>query len=66
MPIIEIHLRVGRTPEQKLALHEKVAAAAAEAVDCDLSIVRILITEHAADEFSVGGKLKAYKPAESS
>jgi 4-oxalocrotonate tautomerase len=62
MPIIEIHLREGRTPEQKRALHEKVAHAAAEAVDCDLSIVRILITEHRADEFSVGGKLKAFKP----
>lgn len=62
MPIIEIHLRTGRTDEQKRNLHEKVAAAVVDAVQCDINTVRIMITEHDAHGFSVAGKLKAYDP----
>lgn len=55
MPIIEMHLMEGRTVEQKRA----VAAAIAEAVTRTLGVrpdqVRLLITEHKPDEFSVGG-----------
>ena len=55
MPIIEMHLMAGRTVEQKRA----VAAAIAEAVTRTLGVrpeqVRLLITEHSQEEFSVGG-----------
>ncbi|MBS1160871.1 MAG: 4-oxalocrotonate tautomerase [Proteobacteria bacterium] len=55
MPIIEMHLMHGRTREQKRA----VAAAVAEAVTRTLGVkpeqVRLLITEHDSEEFSVGG-----------
>jgi len=55
MPIIEMHLIHGRTREQKRA----VAAAIAEAVTRTLGVkpeqVRLLITEHDSEEFSVGG-----------
>jgi 4-oxalocrotonate tautomerase len=55
MPIIEMHLMAGRTVEQKRA----VAAAVAEAVTRTLGVqpeqVRLLITEHSLEEFSVGG-----------
>ena len=55
MPIIEMHLMQGRSVEQKRA----VAAAIAEAVTRTLGVgpeqVRLLITEHGFDDFSVGG-----------
>lgn len=55
MPIIEMHLMQGRSREQKRA----VAAAVAEAVTRTLGVkpeqVRLLITEHGSEEFSVGG-----------
>lgn len=55
MPIIEMHLMQGRTQEQKRA----VAAAISEAVTRTLGVgpeqVRLLITEHGAEDFSVGG-----------
>ena len=55
MPIIEMHLMVGRTTEQK----NKVAAAITDAVtrslECSADTVRILITEHGYEDFSVGG-----------
>lgn len=55
MPIIEMHLLHGRSVEQK----RNVAAAVAEAVTRTLGVrsesVRILITEHGQEEFSVAG-----------
>ncbi len=63
MPIIEMHLMVGRTSEQK----EKVAAAITEAVTkslgCNAETVRILITEHAPDGFFVAGQTMAQRAA---
>lgn len=55
MPIIEMHLMAGRTTEKKRAVMAAVAKAAAAALECPVSTVRILITEHQPDEFSVGG-----------
>lgn len=61
MPIIEMHLLEGRTSEQK----QRAATAITEAVIGALGVkpesVRILITEHGADEFYVAGV--ARKPA---
>lgn len=55
MPIIEMHLLQGRTVEQK----RRVAGAVADAVTTALGVrpesVRILITEHGAEDFSVAG-----------
>lgn len=55
MPIIEMHLMVGRTKEQKRRVSAAVAKAAAEALEVSLQTVRILITEHGVEEFSVAG-----------
>ncbi|PXW92313.1 4-oxalocrotonate tautomerase [Sphaerotilus hippei] len=55
MPIIEMHLLTGRTIEQKRRVAAEVAQAASRALDCPLDTVRILITEHSTEEFSVGG-----------
>lgn len=61
MPIIEVHLRVGRTVEQKLKLHEKICNAAVEAIECRAEQVRVLITEHAGEDgFSIAGKVLPY------
>ncbi|MCW0182719.1 tautomerase family protein [Zavarzinia sp.] len=64
MPIIEMHLLEGRTSEQK----QRAASAITEAVIGALGVkpesVRILITEHEADEFYVAGI--ARKPAKDS
>lgn len=62
MPIIEVHMRAGRTAEQKLRLHEKICKAAVEAIGCREDQVRVLITEHAAEDgISVGGKVVSYE-----
>ncbi|SIR08151.1 4-oxalocrotonate tautomerase [Aromatoleum tolulyticum] len=59
MPIIEMHLSHGRTAEQK----RKVASAVTEAVIHALGVkseaVRVLITEHANEEFFVAGETLA-------
>lgn len=62
MPIIEMHLLEGRSSEQK----QRAASAITEAVIASLGVrpesVRILITEHEADEFYVAGVSR--KPAQ--
>ncbi len=55
MPIIEMHLLTGRTREQKRRVSAAVAQAAAEALGVSSQTVRILITEHDVEEFSVAG-----------
>lgn len=55
MPIIEMHMMEGRTPEQK----QRVAAAITEAVRASLGVrpesIRVMITEHTSDGFYVAG-----------
>ena len=55
MPIIEMHLMVGRSVEQKRAVAEAVAEAVTRTLGVGPEQVRLLITEHGSEEFSVGG-----------
>ena len=55
MPIIEMHLLAGRSSEMKGKAAKAITAAAAEALGVKPETVRILITEHAKDEFYVAG-----------
>lgn len=55
MPIIEIHLIQGRTVEQKRAVAEAVCEAVTRMLGVKPEQVRLLITEHGFEEFSVGG-----------
>jgi len=55
MPIIEMHLIQGRTREQKRAVAEAVAEAVTRTLGVKPEQVRLLITEHSSEEFSVGG-----------
>ncbi len=61
MPIIEMHLLSGRSTEAKRRAMTAVSQAAAGALECPLESVRVLITEHQADEFSVAGVSVAEK-----
>ncbi|MCL2658419.1 MAG: tautomerase family protein [Betaproteobacteria bacterium] len=63
MPIIEMHLAAGRTTEQKRRVMVAMSQAVATALEVSPSTVRILITEHGDDEFSVGGVTLAERNA---
>ncbi len=56
MPIIEMHLLEGRTVEQKRRAAAAITAAAVESLGVRSDQVRILITEHGPENFSVAGK----------
>lgn len=55
MPIIEMHLLQGRTVEQKRAVAEAVAEAVTRSLGVRPESIRLLITEHSSEEFSVAG-----------
>ncbi len=55
MPIIEMHLMEGRSVEQKRAVAEAIAEAVTRTLGVKPDQVRLLITEHKLEEFSVGG-----------
>ncbi len=63
MPIIEMHMMVGRTTEQKNRVAAAVTEAVSRSLDCSAETVRILITEHATDGFYVAGKTMAQRAA---
>lgn len=56
MPIIEMHLLEGRTVEQKRKAAAAITAALTESLGVKPEQVRILITEHGYEDFSVAGK----------
>jgi 4-oxalocrotonate tautomerase len=56
MPIIEMHLLEGRTVEQKRRAVAAITAAVTESLGVNPDQVRILITEHGLENFSVAGK----------
>lgn len=64
MPIIEMHMVVGRTDEQKQRVAAAVTQAVSSSLDCPVETVRILITEHAQEEFYVGGMNKTQRDAQ--
>jgi 4-oxalocrotonate tautomerase len=64
MPIIEMHLLEGRTVEQKRRAAAAITAALTDSLGVRPDQVRILITEHGFEDFSVGGKTAAQRQAE--
>jgi len=63
MPIIEMHLLKGRTVEQKRSAAAAITQALAATLGVRPEQVRILITEHGAEDFSVGGVTAAERAA---
>lgn len=63
MPIIEMHMTEGRTPEQKSLVAAAVTEAVCQSLKCPVDTVRVLITEHRQHEFYVGGMTKTQRDA---
>ncbi|GAB2182439.1 2-hydroxymuconate tautomerase family protein [Denitratisoma sp. agr-D3] len=59
MPVCQIHLMEGRTPEQKRMLIAKVTEAICKSVDVKPEGVRIIITEMPKEHFGIAGKSAA-------
>lgn len=59
MPIINVTLIEGRTPEKKAALIKELTDAAVRAVDAPIESVRVIINEVPREHFGVAGKSKA-------
>ncbi len=55
MPIIEMHLMEGRTPQQKKKAASAITEALTESLGVNKESVRILITEHDKSGFFVAG-----------
>lgn len=63
MPLVNIHMAEGRTPDQKRALMDAITAAMNEHVGAPRESVRVWINEFPATDFMAGGELLADKQA---
>jgi 4-oxalocrotonate tautomerase len=61
MPIVQIHMLAGRTTDQKRALADKVTKAICETANTTPEQVKIIISDMAHEDYSVGGVLHADK-----
>jgi 4-oxalocrotonate tautomerase family enzyme len=59
MPLINVHMASGRTPEQKRALMAAITQAAVDTLDAPLASVRVWIDEFEPEEFMAGGETLA-------
>ncbi|WP_432827995.1 2-hydroxymuconate tautomerase [Dactylosporangium sp. CA-092794] len=59
MPLVQISLRQGRSPEQLTALVRSVTRAVHEAVEAPLPTIRVIVTEVPAPLWAVGGRTLA-------
>ena len=55
MPLIEVHLLEGRTPEQKKALLAAITKAVQETIGARLESIKIWIEEFSPKEYMSGG-----------
>lgn len=55
MPIVQINLVEGRTPEQLARMIEGVSRAIADALDAPLGTVRVMVNELRPHQYGVGG-----------
>lgn len=58
MPIVDITLFEGRTPEQKKALHKAVSSAIETSIGAPPASIRIILREIPKTHLSVGGETK--------
>ena len=54
MPLVQVSLAAGRTPEQIRALISELTAAVVRAVDAPRSSVRVMVTEVPATHWAAG------------
>jgi len=55
MPIVRIDLWKGRDKEKKKELIEKITSAIADAIDCRIEAVQVIINEVEKDNWGIGG-----------
>lgn len=63
MPLVNVHMADGRTPEQKKALMHAITDAMVEHVGAPRESVRVWIDEFPNTDFMAGGELLADKQA---
>jgi 4-oxalocrotonate tautomerase len=63
MPLVQIHLAEGRTPEQKRALLDGITRTVQETLGSPLSSIRVWIDEFSPDDYMAAGELMADKRA---
>jgi 4-oxalocrotonate tautomerase len=61
MPLINVHMAEGRSPEQKLALLNAITDAVVEHLGVPLDSVRVWIDEFPPTDYMAGGELLADK-----
>lgn len=59
MPLIQVTMAAGRTPEQKRALLQALSDATVEALDAPVESIRVWITELPPEHFIAGGEILA-------
>jgi 4-oxalocrotonate tautomerase len=57
MPIIQVHLFEGRSPEQKRAFVKEVTEATCRTLDCGAEAVDIVLVEVKREHWATGGTL---------
>ncbi len=55
MPIVQVNLVEGRSPEQIAAMIRGVSEAVAESLDAPIESVRVIVNEMAEHQYGVGG-----------
>lgn len=63
MPLVNVHMAQGRSPEQKRALMSAITDAMVEHIGAPRDSVRVWITEMANTDFMAAGELLADKQA---
>jgi 4-oxalocrotonate tautomerase len=63
MPLIQIHLLAGRSPEDKRRLLESVTRAVQESIGAPLPSIRVWLSEMSPDEYMVAGELASERGA---
>ena len=63
MPLVNVHMAKGRSPDQKKALMDAITDAMHEHIGAPREAVRVWITEMENTDFMAGGELLADKQA---
>jgi 4-oxalocrotonate tautomerase len=62
MPVVQIHMLEGRSPEKKARLLASVTQAIVESLEVPPSSVRVIISEMRHDHFAIGGVPVSERP----
>ncbi len=63
MPLVQVSMADGRTPEQKRALLDGITKVVQDALGASLDSIRVWIVEFPATDYMAGGELLADKRA---